>query len=110
MPDRETNPADHTGADGQPSTSPPGRPGVANLFAALSVRRNATAGLVVGALLAVTVYAVRVFELLGPPAEQAAYGGPVLFALLAFVLGFGTFVLVTVVLTVGSLVRRTREL
>lgn len=108
MTDRETDTDDRPGSVAEQQR--PGRPGVANLLDALSVRRNAAVGLVVGVVVAVTVYVVRVFELLGPPAEQAAYGGPVLFALLAFVLGFGTFVLVAAALTAGSLVRRTREL
>ena len=52
----------------------------------------------------------RIEELLGPSARQDPVGGPVLFLLLAFVLAFGTFVLVTFALTLASAYRRTRDL
>lgn len=82
--------------------------GTAAFLSALNVRRNAIIGLICGIVFASLVYSVRVFELLGPAPDGA--GGPVLFLALAFVLAFGVFVLVTLALTLGSAVRRSREL
>ena len=86
----------------------PERPGSAGLIRALNVPHNATVGVVAGVTFAAAVYAVRVFELLGPAPEGE--GGPVLFAMLGFVLAFGVFVLVTFALTLVAAYRRTREL
>lgn len=80
----------------------------AAFVAALNVPRNAKIGLVLGVTFAALVYAVRVFELLGPAPQGR--GGPVLFLALAFVLAFGTFVLVTTLLTLVSAYRRVQEL
>lgn len=82
--------------------------GTAAFLDALNVPRNAKIGLVVGIVFAALIYVVRVFELLGPAQRQV--GGPVLYLGLAFVLAFGTFVIVTFLLTLGSAYRRTREL
>lgn len=74
---------------------------------ALGVRRNAAVGLVVGALLAVAMYAYRVLELGGP--TPATGGSPLLFLLLAFVLAVSSAALVTVALTLGTAIRRARD-
>jgi len=86
----------------------PERPGGATaLIEELGVPRKAAVGTVVGLVFAAVVYAVRVFELLGPAPEG---GGPFLFLTLAFVLAFGVAVLVTFLLTARAAVRRAREL
>lgn len=82
--------------------------GTAAFLDALNVSRNAKIGLVVGIAFAALIYVVRVFEILGPAQRQV--GGPILYLGLAFVLAFGTFVIVTTVLTLISAYRRTREL
>ena len=82
--------------------------GTAAFLDALNVSRNAKIGLVVGIAFAALVYVVRMFELLGP--AQREVGGPILYLGLAFVLAFGTFVIVTTILTLVSAYRRTREL
>lgn len=82
--------------------------GTAAFLDALNVTRNMKIGLVVGFAFAALVYAVRVFELLGPAPQGVA--GPVLFLALAFVLAFGAFVLVTISLTLVSAYRRVQEL
>jgi hypothetical protein len=69
---------------------------------ALAVRRNATIGILAGLSLAVLVYLVRVFELLGPMGGGRTY--PVIgvagwFLVLGFVLAVTTALLVTTVLT-----------
>lgn len=86
----------------------PDRPGAAGLLRALDVRRNAAVGTAVGVGVAALLYAVRVFELLGPapPGE----GGPVLFAMLGVVLAFAVAVLVTAALTLVAVYRQVREL
>ena len=84
---------------------PPG--GATALIEELGVPRKAVVGAVAGVLVAAVVYAVRVFELLGPAPEG---GGPLLFLTLAFVLAFGVAVLVTFLLTARAAVRRAREL
>jgi hypothetical protein len=92
-----------------PSDPPVGSDsGTAAFLDALNVSRNAKIGLVVGIAFAGLIYAVRVFELLGPARRDV--GGPLLFLGLACVLAFGIFVLVTIALTVVSAYRRTREL
>lgn len=94
-----------------PSEGRPDRPPNRGLVAALSVRRNAAVGLGVGVLLAAGVYAVRVFELLGPfvgTREYPVLGAEGYFALLGFVLATSTALLVTTVLTAVSAVRLAR--
>ena len=84
---------------------------------ALRVPRYASIGLVVGVASAVAVYAVRVFELLGPSAGTPAgpeRGYPLIgesawFLLLAVVLAVTTALLVTTVLTGLRAVRLARE-
>jgi len=76
--------------------------------AALEVRRNAALGAVAGTGIAALLYAVRLFELLGP--APAGEGGPVLFAMLGVVLAFGVAVLVAAGLTLASAYRQVREL
>ncbi|MEZ3145015.1 hypothetical protein [Halobaculum sp. MBLA0143] len=71
-------------------------------MAALDVRRNALVGVVVGLALAVVVYLVRVFELLGPVGGGRSYpvvGEAGWFAVLGFVLAVTTALLVTALLT-----------
>lgn len=101
-----TSTVDET-ADGAPD-----RPPRAAMLDALSVRRNALAGVAVGLTLAVTVYLVRVFELLGPNLGAREY--PVLgpegyFLLLGFVLASATTILVTTALTLVTAVRLVRR-
>lgn len=89
----------------------PDRPPGGGLLDALSVRRNAAIGLAAGVVLAVAVYAVRVFELLGPFAGSQAYpllGAEGYYLMLAFVLATATALLVTTLLTVVSVVRLAR--
>jgi len=95
------------------SDDPPARPPSANLIDALAVRRNALVGVTAGVALAVFVYLVRVFELIGPVAGTQAY--PVLgpegwFLVLGFVLASATALLVTGLLTAVTAYRLTREL
>lgn len=86
----------------------PERPGGATaLMKELGVPRKAVVGTVTGIVVAGVVYAVRVFELLGPAPDA---GGPFLFLTLAFVLAFGIAVLVTFVLTARAAIQRVREL
>lgn len=100
-----------------PSASDPGGPdpgatpdrrGLPGFLAGLGVERNAAVGGAVGIVVAALVYAVRVFELLGPAPTGA--GGPGLFLALAFVLAVGTALLVTVALTVLAAYREVQEL
>ncbi|ESP89279.1 DUF7536 family protein [Candidatus Halobonum tyrrellensis] len=93
-------------------TQRPDRPPGGGLLSALSVRRNAAVGLAVGLSLAVGVYAVRVFELLGPfvgSREYPVFGAEGYFLLLAFVLATSTALLVATLLTVVSAVRLARS-
>lgn len=95
------------------SDESPARPPSAGLIDALEVRRNATIGVVVGVVLAVLVYLVRVFELLGPVGGTQRY--PVIgpegwFLVLGFVLASATALLVTAALTLATAYRLTREL
>ena len=95
-----------------PSERVPDRPPRTAIVEALSVRRNALAGIAVGLTLAVVVYLVRVFELLGPNLGTREY--PVLgpegyFLLLGFVLASATALLVATALTVVSAVRLARR-
>jgi len=91
----------------------PARPPSAGLIDALAVRRNATVGVVTGVALAVVVYLVRVFELIGPVGGTQQY--PVIgpegwFLVLGFVLASATALLVTAALTLVTAYRLTREL
>lgn len=86
---------------------------VVRLLSALDVPRNARAGVAVGVVLAVVVYAVRVFEVVGPFAGTQRYpvfGPEGWFLLLAFVLASSTAMLVTVALTLVSAYRLARRL
>ncbi|WP_251329179.1 DUF7536 family protein [Haloplanus pelagicus] len=91
----------------------PDRPPAAGLVEALRVRRNATVGLGVGTALALLVYLVRTFELLGPNAGTQRY--PVIgpegwFLVLGVVLASATALLVTAALTAATAVRVSRRL
>ncbi|MGM0591262.1 MAG: DUF7536 family protein [Halobacteriota archaeon] len=91
----------------------PDRPSPGRLLSALDVRRNVTVGVAVGVLLAVVVYAFRVFEVVGPFAGTREYpvlGPEVWFLLLAFVLASTTALLVATALTLVSVHRLTRRL
>jgi hypothetical protein len=93
------------------SDETPSRPPAVGLVRALRVRRNATVGVVAGAALAVLVYLVRVFELLGPVAGTQTYPlvGPAgWFLLLGFVLASATALLVTTILTAATAYRLAR--
>lgn len=89
------------------SNDAPERPPTAEFVAALSVPRNAKVGLAAGVAVAVLAYAYRVFELAGPAADTR--GSPLLFAVLALTLAFGSAAFVTTVLTLGSAYRLARE-
>lgn len=84
----------------------PDRPPVGRLVEVLRVRRNVTVGLVVGALVAALLYAVRVFELLGPAPDR---GSPVLFLALALVLAASAAGLVAAALTAVTAARVARD-
>jgi len=95
------------------SDETPARPPSAGLIDALEVRRNALVGAVAGVALAVLVYLVRVFELIGPVAGTQQYpvvGPEGWFLVLGFVLASATALLVTTVLTLVTAYRLTREL
>jgi hypothetical protein len=101
--------SEHVVNSDTPSDSPvDSESGTGAFLDTLNVSRNAKIGLVIGVAFAALIYVVRVFELLGPAQRQV--GGPILYLGLAFVLAFGTFVIVTFVLTLVSAYRRTREL
>lgn len=90
----------------------PERPPSGGLVQALNVPRNAKIGVAVGLLLAVSVYLVRVFELLGPVLGTREY--PILgpqgwFVFLAFVLATTSAMLVTALLTLVSAYRLAQE-
>ena len=91
----------------------PARPPSSGLLDALEVRRNALVGVVVGVALALAVYLVRVFELIGPVSGTQQYPGigpEGWFLLLGFVLASATALLVAAVLTLVTAYRVTREL
>ncbi|WP_251341726.1 DUF7536 family protein [Haloplanus halophilus] len=91
----------------------PDRPRTTGLLDALEVRRNAAVGVAAGAVLAVLVYLVRVFELLGPNAGTQRYpfvGPEGWFLLLGVVLASATALLVTTALTAATAVRLARRL
>jgi hypothetical protein len=81
----------------------PDRPGVANVVAALNVRRNAAVGFGIG--VAFTLFVVYVYVVVPDRPYSLA-----LWATLGFVLAVGTGLLLTAILTVGSAIRRAREL
>ena len=92
------------------SDEPP-EPSVAPLIEALSVRRNAAAGVAVGVAFAVLAYAFRITRVAGPFAGTREF--PVLgetgwFLLLSVVLASTAALLVTTLLTLGSLIRLVR--
>jgi uncharacterized membrane protein len=90
---------------------PPERPGLAALAERLRVRRNAAVGLAVGVALAAAVYAVRVFELLGPFRGTQSFpvvGAAGWFLLLAVVLAVSTAAVVAAVLTLVTAYRVVR--
>nr|WP_128904374.1 hypothetical protein [Halorubrum amylolyticum] len=82
------------------------------LLESLAFYRNARIGLVVGALFAVLLYAIRTLELLGPVIDARDYplfGPDVWFLLLAFVLAATFALLVAVALTVAEAARGARD-
>ena len=82
------------------------------LLESLSFYRNVRVGAAVGALLALSLYLVRTFELLGPvfdAREYPLFGPEVWFLLLAFVLAATSALFVAVVLTIAAAVRGARE-
>ena len=98
------------------SDTTPDRPPGGGMVQALRVPRYATVGLVTGVGVAALVYAVRVFELLGPvaatPAGPTRYpfvGPSAWFLLLAVVLAVTTALLVTTVLTGVRALRLARR-
>jgi hypothetical protein len=89
----------------------PDRPATGPLLEALHVRRNAAAGLLAGAALAVGAYLFRVFELVGPFAGTRAFpllGPEGWFLMLAFVLATAAGLLVATLLTLVSAYRLVR--
>lgn len=99
MPDpADSTPEEPTATDGRPD-----RPGVANVVAALNVRRNAAVGFGLG--VAFTLFIVYVYVIVPDRPFSLA-----LWATLGFVLAVGTGLLLTAILTVGSAIRRAREL
>jgi hypothetical protein len=94
----DSTPEEPTATDGRPD-----RPGVANVVAALNVRRNAAVGFGLG--VAFTLFIVYVYVIVPDRPFSLA-----LWATLGFVLAVGTGLLLTAILTVGSAIRRAREL
>lgn len=91
----------------------PDRPPTAALLEELSVKRNTAIGLAVGIAVAALLYAIRVFELLGPAPGTREY--PILgvegwFLLLAVVLAVALTLLVAIGLTVITAIRSTKDL
>lgn len=84
----------------------PGRPPVGRLLDALRVRRNVAVGVVAGAALAASLYAVRFLELLGPAPDR---GSPLFFLGLALVLAVSVAGLVAILLTLAMAVRVARD-
>ena len=74
---------------------------------ALHVRRNAAIGLTTGAVLAILAYVYRVIVVDPAPGAESS---PVLFAALAVTLAVSCAGFVTIVLTIGSAIRRARRL
>jgi hypothetical protein len=106
LPPQDTDvpdPADSTPEDPTAADNRPDRPGVANVVAALNVRRNAAVGFGLG--VAFTLFVVYVYVIVPDRPFSLA-----LWATLGFVLAVGTGLLLTAILTVGSAIRRAREL
>ncbi|GAB7089903.1 hypothetical protein JCM18237_01740 [Halorubrum luteum] len=83
------------------------------LLESLEFYRNVRVGIVAGVLLALVLYLVRTFELLGPLTEVREYplfGPDLWFLLLAAVLAATFALLIAIVLTVATAVRRGREI
>ncbi|WP_425600759.1 DUF7536 family protein [Halorubrum lacusprofundi] len=105
--------SDDSSADRSSSVDRSTKPPMLVLLESLSFYQNARVGLVVGALFAVLLYAVRTLELLGPVIDTRDYplfGPDVWFLLLAFVLAATFALLVTIGLTVAEAVRGARDL
>lgn len=85
------------------SQEPPERPGTANFVTALSVPRNARVGVVVGV-------AIALFFVYGAVTGPQGQYSPVAYVGLGFVLAVGVALLVTLLLTLGSAYRLSREL
>lgn len=103
VPDLDADRAADADADPEPNADVPDRPGVANVVAALNVRRNAAIGFTLGVLF--TVFVVYVYVVVPDRPYSLA-----LWATLGFVLAVGTGLLLTTVLTLRSAVQRAREL
>ncbi|WP_254823507.1 DUF7536 family protein [Haloglomus halophilum] len=99
MPDLDADAADADAAD----ADVPDRPGVANVVAALNVRRNAAIGFTLGVLF--TVFVVYVYVVVPDRPYSLA-----LWATLGFVLAVGMGLLLTAILTLRSALHRAREL
>ena len=104
-PRLERGVSEDTQTQSGPGGDVPERPGgTANFFRAINVQRNAKLGFGIGILLAVGLLVLIVVN-----ASSSDY--PVfLYAGLAFVLATGVGLLLTMVFTVGSLVRKAREM
>ena len=95
--------SDDTGAGaGEDVPERPG--GTANFFRAINVERNAKLGFGIGILLGVGLLALIVVNASGSDYPVFYYAG------LSFVLATGVGLLLTMAFTVGSLVRRAREM
>lgn len=84
-------------------------PSLAALLIALGVRRNALIGIATGVVLATLAYVYRVI-VVEPAPGAGVEGSPLLFGTLAVTLALSAAAFVTLVLTVGSAVRRARRL
>lgn len=82
-------------------------PSLATLLIALGVRRNALVGIATGIVLATLAYVYRVVVVEPTPGVESS---PLLFGTLAVTLALSVAAFVTLVLTVGSAVRRARRL
>lgn len=82
-------------------------PSLAALLIALDVRRNALIGIATGVVLATLAYVYRVVVVEPAPGVESS---PLLFGTLAVTLALSAAAFVTLVLTVGSAVRRARRL
>ncbi|WP_255194802.1 DUF7536 family protein [Halorarius litoreus] len=85
------------------SQEPPERPGTANFVGALRVPRNAKVGFALG-------IAVALFFVYGAVTGPQGQYSPVAYVGLGFVLAVGIGLLVTLLLTVASAYRLSREL
>ncbi|WP_423751066.1 DUF7536 family protein [Salinirarus marinus] len=95
------------------SDESPDRLPVAGVVDALSVRRNAKAGVAVGVCLGVSLYLARVFEVFGPfegAREYPVFGQEGYFLVLAFVLAATTALLVATLLSLVSAYRLAKRL